>query len=153
MNKIDPNTLFAIFEQGDEKIYKEHGQEEVLKNPYVLLGMVTRGVENYGLMDIMYSRQYPKEYKSVRNNVKLNYFNKLFSYLERIDGVSAFKNYKISQAFNLVEVYNSLDHMRKFFENLELYEKCAIIKKYQNVVINEFHLIKELNIEKVGTLK
>ena len=43
--------------------------------------------------------------------------------------------------------------MRKFFENLELYEKCAIIKKYQNVVINELHLIKELNIEKVGTLK
>ncbi len=153
MNKIDPNTLFSIFEQGDEKIYKEHGQEEVLKNPYVLLGMVTRGVENYGLMDIMYSRQYPKEYKSVRKNVKINYFNKLFSYLERIDGVLAFKKYKISEAFNLVEVYNSLDHMRKFFENLELYEKCAIIKKYQNVVIDEFQQIKELNTEKVGSLK
>ena len=153
MNKIDPNTLFAIFEQGDEKIYKEHGQEEVLKNPYVLLGMVTRGVENYGLMDIMYSRQYPKEYKSVRKNVKLNYFNKLFSYLERIEGVSAFKNYKISVAFNLVEVYHSLDHMRKYFEDLEIYEKCAILKKYQNVVIKEFQDIKKLDKEKVGSLK
>jgi hypothetical protein len=69
MNKIDPNTLFAIFEQGDEKIYKEHGQEEVLKNPYVLLGMVTRGVENYGLMDIMYSRNTLKSIRALEKTL------------------------------------------------------------------------------------
>ena len=98
-------------------------------------------------------RQYPKEYKSVRKNVKLNFFNKLFSYLERIEGVSAFQKYKISEAFNLVEVYNSLDHMRKYFESLEIYEKCAILKTYQDVVLEEFQDIKKLDKEKVGSLK
>ena len=51
---IDPNTLFSIFEQGDEQVYKEHGMEDHLNNPFVLMGMVLRGVENFHMMDMMY---------------------------------------------------------------------------------------------------
>ena len=54
MQKLDPHTLFSIFEQGDEEVYKEHGELEVLKNPFVLMNMVMRGLENYQLMCIMY---------------------------------------------------------------------------------------------------
>ncbi len=45
MNRLDPNTLFNIFEQGDEEVYKEHGVEEAQDNPYVLINMVVRGLE------------------------------------------------------------------------------------------------------------
>jgi len=54
MNKLDPHTLFSLFEQGDEEVYKEHGVEDTLKNPYVLLNMVSRGMENYAVMDMIY---------------------------------------------------------------------------------------------------
>ena len=60
MNKLDPHSLFQIFEQGDEEVYKEHGQEDVLNNPYVLMNMVSRGLENYQLMCALYIRNYPK---------------------------------------------------------------------------------------------
>ena len=43
--------------------------------------------------------------------------------------------------------------MRKYFENLEMYEKCAILKTYQSVVLEEFQDIKKLDTEKVGSLK
>ena len=54
MNKLDPHSLFQIFEQGDEEVYKEHDQEDVLNNPFVLMNMVTRGLENYELMCALY---------------------------------------------------------------------------------------------------
>ena len=43
--------------------------------------------------------------------------------------------------------------MRKYFESLEIYEKCAILKTYQDVVLEEFQDIKKLDKEKVGSLK
>ncbi len=46
MNKLDPHSLFSLFAKGDEEVYKEHGVENTLKNPYVLLNMVTRGMDN-----------------------------------------------------------------------------------------------------------
>ena len=51
MQPVDPHKLFSLFEKGDEEVYKEHGVEEALKNPYVLMGMVLEGMENYQLMD------------------------------------------------------------------------------------------------------
>ena len=36
MHKLDPHTLFSIFEKGDEEVYKENQMEGLLDNPYVL---------------------------------------------------------------------------------------------------------------------
>ena len=51
MKPIDPNQLFNLFEVGDEEVYEENGVKDVLQNPYVLMGMVVRGLENYKLLD------------------------------------------------------------------------------------------------------
>ena len=56
MQPLDKNTLFSIFEVGDEEVYKENNVESLLDNPFVLIGMVVRGVENWHLMDILYTR-------------------------------------------------------------------------------------------------
>ena len=132
---IDPNTLFSIFEQGDEQVYKEHGMEDHLNNPFVLMGMVLRGVENFHMMDMMYMKQYPQHYKKVRNITRYKYFNKLFGYLLRIDSSSFDDIYKIGEAFDNREVKGSLDYLRLYFERLEQYEKCAIIKKYIDLLL------------------
>lgn len=135
MQPIDPNTLFSIFEQGDEEVYIEHGQEEVLKNPYVLMGMVLRGIENWMLIDEMYIRRYPEEYKPVRNKVRWKYNDRLYSYLIRIDIDNSDGMYKIGESFNKVGVANGLNHLIKYYERYEKYERCAVIKKYLDVLI------------------
>lgn len=130
MQPIDPHTLFSIFEQGDEQIYKEHGVEEALENPFVLMGMVLRGIENYHMMDAMYMKQYPEQYKNVRNITRYKYFNKLLSYLQRIDNTSFKDIYKIGESFDREQVLGGLDFLRVYYERIEQYEKCAIIKRY-----------------------
>ena len=130
MQPIDPNTLFSIFEQGDEEIYREHGVENHLQNPFVLMGMVLRGIDNFQMMDMMYMKQYPQHYKKVRNITKYKYFNKLYSYLTRIDCSSFDDKHKIGESFDINDVRYCLDLLRVYYESLEEYEKCSVIKKY-----------------------
>jgi len=134
MQQLDPRTLFSIFEQGDEAVYKENGVEEVLSNPYVLIGMVIRGLENYQIMDNMYLRSYPQQYKEVRNTVKLKYYNGLYQYLTRVDLDIFNPKYTIGETYDSQDVLFGLDTMLYFYEELEMYEKCAVIKKFMDLV-------------------
>lgn len=142
MQPIDPNTLFSIFEQGDEQVYAEHGQEGVLKNPYVLMGMVLRGLENWMLIDEMYMKRYPEDYKPVRNKVRWGYNDRLYGYLTSIDVDDSEGIYKIGESFNKVGVANGLNHLIKYYERYEEYERCAVIKKYLDKV-----LVAELELD------
>lgn len=134
MQQLDPHTLFSIFEQGDEEVYKEHGVEETLDNPYVLMGMVIRGIENYQLMDIMYMRQYPKEYKNVRELTKYKYYTKLYNYLTRIDSTKFKGIYKVGDSYEGTSTERGLSTLLTYFEQVEHYEKCAIIKRYHDLI-------------------
>lgn len=134
MQQLDPHTLFSIFEQGDEAVYKEHGMEDVLSNPYVLIGMVIRGLENYSIMDMMYMRSYPEQYKAVRDTVKHKYYNNLYNYLTRINLDSFEARYTVGETYDSQDVLFGLDTMLYYYEERELYEKCAVIKRYMDLV-------------------
>ena len=144
MNKLDPHTLFSIFEKGDEDVYKEHGQEGVLQNPFVLMGMVLRGLDNYKLMSIIYMKNYPKEFKAVEPSVKYKFYNRLYSYLKRINIDTIENAYTIGDSFDNKNVCDSLDELIDYFQSIEHYEKCAKILKYKNLLIDEYikNLIK-----------
>ena len=137
MNKLNPHTLFQIFEQGDEEVYKEHGQEEILDNPFVLMNMVTRGLENYDLMRILYLRNYPKEFKRVEHTIKDKYYNKLYGYLQRIDIDSADGVYAIGDSYERGSAQNALQILLDHYEDKEQYEKCSIVVKYIEMLILE----------------
>lgn len=135
MQPIDPHTLFSIFEQGDEQIYKENGVQDALNNPYVLMGMVLKGLENYSIMDVMYRRKFPEEYKEVRSAIKYKYYNKIYKYLSRIELNKLEDVYRIGESYNTENVYISLEGLKMFFQDIEQYEKCAVIKNYQELLL------------------
>jgi len=136
MHRLDKNTLFSIFEQGDEHIYKEHNLEDQLSNPYVLMNMVVRGLENYKIMDQMYMHQYPKQYKHTRRSIQYKYFNKLLSYLQRIDVQNFNPKFKIGDSYEIMHNTYMLQNLMYYYEGIEQYEKCAIIKKYVDLLEN-----------------
>ena len=138
MQPLDKNTLFSIFEVGDEEIYKEAGVEDQLKNPFVLMGMVLRGLENFSIMDMMYLRTHPKDYKNVREITKYKYYTKLYKYLERIDSNNFDKIYKIADSFGRDETFVGLENLLRYFEKIEQYERCAVIKRYQDLLIDSY---------------
>ena len=137
MQPIDPHSLFSIFESGDENVYIENNVQDVLQNPYVLMGMVLRGLENWMLMDELYKKKYPEEYSKVRNSIRWKYNDKLFNYLCRINLDKMEEDFNIGDSFPLQGVANGLNHLRRYYERYEEYEKCAIIKKYYDYLLKD----------------
>ena len=138
MQQLDPHSLFSLFEKGDEDVYKEHGVEDTLKNPYVLLNMFTRGMDNYAVMDMLYMKNKPEEYKNVRQNVKYKYYVRLYAYLERLDVNSTLTGiYKIGESYDLPNLIIRLDDLRLFFEKYEEYERCSVIKSTINMLYEQ----------------
>tara|TARA_R100000951_G_scaffold17460_2_gene13906 strand:- start:159 stop:593 length:435 start_codon:yes stop_codon:yes gene_type:complete len=137
MNKLDPHTLFSIFEQGDEEVYKEHNQEDVLNNPFVLMNMVTRGLENYELMCALYIRNYPKEFIRVEPTIKFKYYTKLYGYLLRINIDSIEDIYAIGDSYERNNAQRGLQTLLDYFEFKEEYEKCGVLVKYIQVLVLE----------------
>ena len=138
MQQLDPHSLFSLFEKGDEEVYKEHGVENTLNNPYVLLNMVTRGMDNYAVMDMLYMKNKPEEYKNVRQNVKYKYYVRLYAYLERLDVNSTLTGiYKIGESYDLPNLIIRLDDLRLFFEKYEEYERCNVIKSTINMLYEQ----------------
>ena len=134
MHKLNPHTLFSIFEQGDEEIYKEHNAEDVLNNPYVLIGMVVTGVDNFHLLDKMYLLKHQEDYSRVRENVKLKYYNRLFRYLKRVEVKSVMDVYDIGLDYDIDASLECLNDMLYFYERLEVYEKCAIVMQFTDLL-------------------
>ena len=137
MKKLNSDDLFNIFSIGDEEIYKEHKIEDMMDNTFILFGMVVRGVENYFIIDKMYASRYQERYDSVRENIKLKYFNGLVNYLERIKVLQSDTVMDIEDEFGLQAIKYALEEMLEFYKELEMYEKCAIIFKYHQFFLKE----------------
>ena len=136
MHKLDPYTLFSIFEQGDEEIYKENNVEDVLKNPYVLIGMIVTGVENYHYINKMYSLKHPEHYKRVKGKIKYKYYNKLYNYLNRVSPLQLDIVYKIGDDFEIDRSLKSIYDLLFYFQDIEDYNKCKIIKEYADLLMD-----------------
>jgi len=134
VNRLDPHTLFSIFEKGDEEVYRENKIEGLLGNPYVLIGMVVNGVENYFFIDEIYSNKEPKRYARVKDSIKYKYFNKVYKYLTRLSLDKIDKKYGIGTDYELDRSINALNELLFYFEEIEEYEKCALIFQYTDLL-------------------
>ena len=133
MKKLDSKGLFNIFSQGDEAIYEEHGIPQALDNDFVLFGTVIRGVENYFIIDKIYSYKFGEEYDSVSDSIKMKYFNALIKYLERIDITQSDILGDLLDEFEPQVVKNVLQELLYFYEEKEVYEQCVIIFKFFDI--------------------
>lgn len=133
MKKLNTNQLFDIFQMGDEEVYREHQAEDVLDNSFVLFGMVIKGVENYYIIDQLYQKKYQEQYDSVRDSIKLKYFIGLVRYLERIGEIQEDTLHIIEDEFGLQAIDYALQEMLDLFIEVEYYEKCTILSKFQQL--------------------
>lgn len=99
------------------------------------MGMIVKGLENFDMMDMLYTKRYPEHYKNVRDMTKYKYYSKLYSYLERIDTKNFNEKYTVGDSFGRENCFVALENMLRYFEKIEQYEKCAVIKRYQTLLL------------------
>lgn len=135
MKKLDTDQLFNIFQIGDEEVYREHQSEAVLDNSFVLFGMVVKGVENYYIIDQLYEKRYGQQYDCVRDSIKLKYFIGLMRYLERIEEIPEGTVIALQDEFGLQSINYALQEILDLFIEVEYYEKCTILSKFQQLFL------------------
>ena len=136
MKQLNIDKLFSLFDIQSQEVYQQYDMEDVLDNPFVLMGEVVNGLSNYYMIDVIYQQKYPQLYQNVRESFKYKFFNRLVNTLQRIDTTKFETIYTISSSYESGEVYNCLSDLLIFFENLEEYEKCKIIKDYMDHLLD-----------------
>ena len=131
MKRLDADTVFAIFEsvhKPDDEVF------DPFTHPYVLMGLVVSGVKTFDIIASNYLRDYPGDFDRIYEKVKFLYYDRLYSFLEKI-------NYTLS--LHLIEcckhdyhkVVDTLSLLLKEYERKEEYEKCSRIKNLMEAIV------------------
>lgn len=136
MSGIDPDKLFSIFEQTDDEVLLEYGMEDVLNDPRTILMSIVEQVENYQMLDAMYSNRSESDYNKVRDTIQLKYFTRLYNQLLNIEIQQISNQENQLEQSDKDQCISGLNYLIKLFEQVEHYEKCAIILKYVNKLKN-----------------
>jgi len=129
MKKLNSNELFDIFSQQDDHVFADNGMQEEIDNDFITFGTIIVGMRNYDILDHMYRYRYEKQYDSMKDQLKLKYFNGLIRYASRIDELRPDTVDDLIQEFGKQEIVGMLTQLLRFYEKLEVYENCAIIFK------------------------
>lgn len=129
MKKLSSTDLFNIFSQQDQQVFADNGMVEDIDNDFITFGTIIVGMRNYDILDHMYRYRYQKQYDSVKDQLKLKYFDSLIRYASRIDELCSDTVDDLNDEFGNNEIVGMLNQLLQFYEKLEHYENCVIIFK------------------------
>ena len=129
MKKLSSTDLFNIFSQQDQQVFADSGMAEEIDNDFITFGTIIVGMRNYDILDHMYRYRYQKQYDSVKDQLKLKYFDSLIRYASRIDELCSDTVDDLNDEFGNNEIVGMLNQLLQFYEKLEHYENCVIIFK------------------------
>jgi hypothetical protein len=129
MKKINSQQVLKSFDLDYSLGFGSRKDQGKLSHTQVLFKNATLGIEKYELLHIIYSKGYGKVYENIADSVKHRYFNKMYGYLADIKLEEVEDLQEILPSLDEKVVISSLNKLILYFQNLEEYEKCAVIKK------------------------
>ena len=130
MKDLDSTQLFNIFFQQNDHVLPQEASHQDIDNDFIIFGTIITTIHNYYLIDQIYSHKYQNNYDSVRESIKLKYFNGLMRYFDRIDVLQLDTVIDLIDEFGKTTIASTLKQLLDFYEQQEHYEKCTIIFKY-----------------------
>jgi len=147
MKELDPSRLLDLFDKKEEIQEQSIDRKWISKNnPFILMGMVVRGVENFYILQEIHSSKNNREdltKEEKRKVIKYSYYKSLFKYIERINQDSML-DLEQCLIHDIEIITLALNDILSLFESYEEYEKCSIIKSLQDNLEEVSYLI---NIE------
>ena len=147
MKELDPSKLFDLFDKEEEIQEQSVDSKWISKdNPFILMGMIVRGVENFYILEEIHSNKNHKEdlnKQERRRVIKYSYYKSLYKYIQRINQNSML-DLEQCLIHDLEIIDLALNDIRTTFESYEEYEKCSTIRDLQENLQEVSHLI---NIE------
>lgn len=148
MKIFDKNVLIDAFDIKNVDEQKEQILKDFKDTPEFFARFVCKGLVNYMVMDMLYSRRYGEKYEDSKKVIKLKLFTSFYHYILRIPLESfnkALIDVDSQEQGDILTLYNALDTLITYFEEIEMYEKCEKLVKYQKKL--QYDSIQELLLE------
>lgn len=139
MNKDKIFSLFDDSSEAQEKVKEQKKSLAVFNNsPYHKLGMFTKLIVNHFIFHAKLEKFLKKEeptynVESTREASEFVVFNRAFNYLNQINPLDKEVTFAVLDFDNKI-LTKTLESALIYFENLEEYEKCAHIHKFQKIL-------------------
>lgn len=139
MNKDKIFSLFDDSSEAQEKVKEQKKSLAVFNNsPYHKLGMFTKLIVNHFVFHAKLEKFLKKEsptynVESTREASEFVVFNRAFNYLNQINPLDKEVTFAVLD-FDSKILTKTLESALIYFENLEEYEKCAHIYKFQKIL-------------------
>ena len=139
MNK---DKIFSLFDDSVDAHNQMKEQKKALANfnnsPYYKLGMFTKLIVNHFVFHAKLEKFLKKEepsynVQSTKEASEFVVFNRAFHYLNQINPLDKEVTFAILE-FDEKILTKTLENALIYFENLEEYEKCAHIHKFQKIL-------------------
>ena len=139
MNK---DKIFSLFDDSPEAKEKAKEQKKALAtfnhSPHHKLGMFTKLIVNHFIFHAKLEKFLKKEepsynVQSTKEASEFVVFNRAFHYLNQINPLDKEVTFAILE-FDEKILTKTLENALIYFENLEEYEKCAHIHKFQKIL-------------------
>ena len=131
MKKLNPDSVFQIFNQDDREIFQEAGMEHLMNEDYMLIGMAVKGIDNYEILDKINKEKLKELYLEIKDGVKYRYFCKMYDYLYRVKLNKLEDLFDFVQVLGVKDVYSSFEILLSYFREIEDYEKCLYLHDLQ----------------------
>ena len=147
MKEFSAKRLFEIFDKSDDgDLLERSGIKDFYDHPFLTMGMVVRGIDNFDLLCEIYDHKYPKEFPSIKDEVKFKYYSRLYRYLDRFN-YKQIDSIEKTLAHGYDNILYCLIDMRVTFETHEEYERCGRIRDiitsyedYEDIFIKDTNL-------------
>ena len=130
MKHIDPDKLFDLFAYDDCQVLNDNGIDNQSQDILTTFGGVIKGVENYYILDYLYTNRYGKTYVCVREKLQVKYFTNLVQSLKDIGNIPSDTVQAIIDEFGIPAIDYALNELVNCFIQIEQYDKCAIVHKF-----------------------
>ena len=137
---MDPNSIFSLFDSEPENRQVEPEKEikDLPNHPYVLLGlftrMVLRGEEAiHNSVDFLKALNPDIDLESIREINRYMLYLSGFNYLSKLSLEDPFHQDVLLEKAG-ADFLTACQKSIQFFQEREDYEKCALIKKYNDFI-------------------
>lgn len=125
------DNIFKVFAADDDSIFRgEENAAELLDNDFIKVGTLIKGMENYILLDRIYSLKFGTSYESKRESIKRKYYLGLVQNLPRPGELHSNTLEDLVDEFGKETLSISLSSLIDYFVEIEDFDPCITLKAY-----------------------
>ena len=128
MKKINADNIFSVFSTTDQSSIPGTEVDAIDHCHNAIAGLLI-GVENFYILDHLYTAKYNDSYNSMRQSLQLKCYSTLLQNVDRYDEIPSGTVKSIKKQFGKPMIEFALNDMLKCFLDIEMYSHCASVNR------------------------